>query len=70
MLIGQVFIRDGSLILRDVDGSEQSMPIGDALDLLAWLQEHKPELERQAAEVHARFLAGKLPYSARPNKSD
>jgi nucleoside-diphosphate-sugar epimerase len=49
MLIGHTYLRGRALVLRDVDGSEQSMSIEDALDLLAWLTEHKGEIQERLA---------------------
>jgi hypothetical protein len=51
MLIGNIGIRDGGLIIRDIDDSEIAMPITDALTLLDWLQQHKPELEAEQAKL-------------------
>jgi len=52
MLIRQIYIQSdtGSLVLRDVDGTEQSIPLQDALSLLDWLESHKDEIERALAE--------------------
>lgn len=44
MLIGEVFIRDAHLILRDVDGSETSLTLTDTLELMKWLLAHVHEL--------------------------
>jgi hypothetical protein len=50
MLIERSYIRGKSLILHDEDGSEESMPLQDALSLLLWLQEHKDEIEAALQE--------------------
>ena len=51
MLIGNLSIRRSplSLVLRDIDGSEQSLSLQDALGLLDWLQSHEQEI-KQALE--------------------
>jgi hypothetical protein len=59
MLIGQVFIRRGVLVLRDVDGSEQTMPLDDALDLLKWLTEHQGEMKGRVARAEAKEQASR-----------
>jgi hypothetical protein len=50
MLIERSYIRGKSLILHDENGSEESMPLQDALSLLLWLQEHKDEIETALQE--------------------
>jgi inhibitor of KinA sporulation pathway (predicted exonuclease) len=50
MLIESVYIRNTHLVLRDVDGSEESMPLEDALDLLTWLSQHKSDIETRMQE--------------------
>ena len=50
MLIERSYIRGKSLILHDENGSEASMPLQDALELLSWLQEHKDEIEAALQE--------------------
>jgi hypothetical protein len=47
MSINDIYIKHSikALILRDVDGTEQSISLQDALELLVWLQAHRTEIE-------------------------
>ena len=47
MLIGQIFFRRVSIVLRDVDGSEETLTYDDALDLHVRLL----ETERRREEL-------------------
>jgi hypothetical protein len=51
MLIGRIYFNDVSLVLRDVDGSEVTMPLYDAMDLAAWLIDHSGELAERIAKA-------------------
>jgi len=56
MLIGHIFLRDDAVVLRDVDGSEQTLTFDDALQLHVWLSQHLHEIEERAQAVHERYL--------------
>ncbi len=44
MLLGNAYLTDSHLILRDVDGSEVSITLQDALNLRDWLNQHRIEI--------------------------
>jgi hypothetical protein len=45
MQISEIFFRGSALVLRDVDGSEVTMPVQSAEKLLTWLRAHAGELQ-------------------------
>jgi hypothetical protein len=47
MLIGTIYLKQTHLILRDVDGSEESLTLEDALDVYAFVKEHLQEIEER-----------------------
>jgi len=56
MLIGSISFRGDSIVLRDVDGSEQTLTFDDALQLHAWLSPRLHEIEERAQAAHERYL--------------
>jgi hypothetical protein len=47
MLLGTIHLKQTHIILQDVDGSEVSLTLEDALDLYNFLKDHKQEIEEQ-----------------------
>jgi hypothetical protein len=47
MLIGTIYLKQTHLILRDVDGSEESLTLEDTLDVYAFVKEHLQEIEER-----------------------
>jgi hypothetical protein len=64
MLIGQIFFRRDSIVLRDVDGNEETLTYDDALDLHVWLANHLQEIEARN-EAHTQELQRKRSNPAR-----
>ncbi len=56
MLIGTIYLKQTHLILRDVDGSEESITLEDALDLYTFIKEHKKGIELRIQENWQDFL--------------
>lgn len=56
MLLGDIYIKNESIILQDVDSSEVALTITDALDLAMWIVGHLDELEPlvQAEQAEVR----------------
>lgn len=54
MRIGRVELHGELICIVDVDGTKEYITVEDGLDLLAWLQAHKPELEGAIATLHWR----------------
>jgi hypothetical protein len=54
MLIGQIYIKQPHLILQDVDGSEVSLTLDDALDVSNFVKDHMQEIEAQITSQLAR----------------
>lgn len=47
MLIGQIYFKGDTVVLRDVDGSEVELSLGDAINLFIWLRHNMDEIERR-----------------------
>jgi hypothetical protein len=56
MLIGTIYLKQTHLILRDVDGSEVSIPLEDSLDLYTFIKEHKKGIEQRIQENWQDFI--------------
>ena len=48
MLIGQIYLTNVGVQLRDVDGTAVYLTAKDALDLADWLNIHRKQLEQMA----------------------
>ena len=46
-----MYFRNTHVVKRDVDGSEVSVSLEDALAILEWLQAHKSEIESRINDV-------------------
>ncbi len=47
MLLGAISLKQTHLVLQDVDGSEVSLTLEDALDVYAFVKDHMGEIEAQ-----------------------
>jgi hypothetical protein len=47
MLIGNIYLTQTHLMLRDVDGSEVSLTLDDCLDVYTFVKDHLQEIEAQ-----------------------
>jgi hypothetical protein len=56
MLIGTTYLTQTHLILRDVDGSEVSLPLEDSLELYTFIKEHKKGIEQRIQENWQDFI--------------
>ena len=56
MLIGTKYLTQTHLILRDVDGSEESITLEDALEIYTYIKEHKKGIEQRIQENWQDFL--------------
>jgi len=45
MLLGNIYLKPTHLILRDVDGSEVSLSLDDALNVYQFVKDHLKEIE-------------------------
>jgi predicted DNA-binding ribbon-helix-helix protein len=57
MLLETIYLKQTHLILRDVDGSEVSVTLEDALDLYAYIKDHLQEIEEQSKVNWQEFIA-------------
>jgi hypothetical protein len=57
MLIGTIYLKQTHLILRDVDGSEESITLEDALDLYTFIKENKKGIELRIQENWQEFIS-------------
>lgn len=55
MLIGNTFIRNGKVILKDVSGEEVELTPEDTLDLLQWIYERHSQLQSLTAHKPPMF---------------
>jgi len=56
MLLGHIYLKQTHLILRDVDGSEVSLPLDDALDVYAFVKERLQEIEERRNMNWQKFI--------------
>ena len=56
MLIEHIHLTQTQLILKDVDGSEVSLPLEDRLDLYTFIKEHKKGIEQRIQENWQEFI--------------
>jgi hypothetical protein len=56
VLIGQVYLKNGVVVLRDVDGSEENLLLEEALELADWINQHRAEIEYRIEELNASTL--------------
>ncbi len=47
MLLGTISLKQTHLVLQDVDGSEVSLTLEDALDVYTYVKDHMSEIEAQ-----------------------
>jgi hypothetical protein len=57
MLLGNISLKQTHLILKDVDGSEVSVTLEDALDLYTFIKVHLQEIEERQLANWQEFLA-------------
>ena len=50
MLIEQRYLKNGFVVLRDVDGSEVNILLEEALELADWINQRRAEIEKR---IHA-----------------
>ncbi len=57
MLVGNIYLTQPHLMLRDVDGSEVSLTLDDALDVYQFVKDHLQEIEEQIQAYWQGYLA-------------
>lgn len=56
MLIGKIYLNQTHLILRDVNVSEVSLTLDDALDVYTYVNDHLQEIEAQRQSNWQEFI--------------
>ena len=57
MLLETINLKQTDLVLRDVDGSEVSLTLEDAVDLYQFVKDHLQEIEEQRETYWQAYLA-------------
>jgi hypothetical protein len=56
MLIETIYLKQTHLVLRDVDGSEISLTLEDALEVYNYVKDHMREIEAQRQANWQEFI--------------
>lgn len=57
MLLEAINLKQTALVLRDVDGSEVSLTLDDAIDLYQFVKDHLQEIEEKREANWQAYLA-------------
>ncbi len=63
MLIGNIYLKQAQLMLRDVDGSEIGLTLDDALEIYNYVNDHMQEIEERIQANWQEYITSIHPCS-------
>jgi len=57
LLLDKIYLKQSHIVLQDVDGSEVSVTLDDAIDLYQFVKDHLQEIEKRKEANWQAYLA-------------